>query len=156
MITLISMEAVDFQHYLEVSIREYGEEHVRAGNWQPSEALERSLKEFEQLLPNGLSTENNYIYTIFEDETREKVGVVWFAVFKNRAVPRAFVYDFRIEEQHRRKGYATQALARLDERVRGLGIPSIGLHVFAHNQAARELYEKAGYQVMSLNMLKNL
>lgn len=37
-----------------------------------------------------------------------------------------------------------------------LGLRYLGLHVFAHNRGALQLYEKLGYTVRSLNMLKTL
>ncbi len=37
-----------------------------------------------------------------------------------------------------------------------LGIDKIELHVFAHNAAARALYEKAGYAISSLYMAKQV
>ncbi|WP_420851953.1 hypothetical protein [Paenibacillus allorhizoplanae] len=39
---------------------------------------------------------------------------------------------------------------------REIGIKSIGLHVFAHNQIARGLYEKLGYEETSIVMAKEL
>jgi len=156
MIQLIPMVEEDFQAYLEKAIIEYGEEQARAGNWHPSEAQERSEKEYQHYLPNGLATENNTLYTIFDETCSEKLGMIWMAVFVDRAVPMSFIFDFHIYEAHRRKGYATQALAAIEEKAAGLGAGSIGLHVFAHNRAARALYEKAGYQINSVNMIKKL
>jgi ribosomal protein S18 acetylase RimI-like enzyme len=44
----------------------------------------------------------------------------------------------------------------LEALATDLGLRYLGLHVFAHNPGARQLYEKLGYTVRSLNMIKNL
>ncbi len=156
MIKLIPMEESVYQQYLKTSTKEYGEEHVKAGNWHPSEAHARAEREFQDLLPKGLSTENNYIYTICDESTGTHVGMIWIAVSTNRAIPSAFIYDFRIDEEHRRKGYATEALVAIEDKILELGVHQIGLHVFGHNHAARALYEKVGYQITGLMMRKEL
>ena len=42
------------------------------------------------------------------------------------------------------------------EKARELDLKSIGLHVFAYNKVAKNLYESMGYEVSSLNMIKKL
>ncbi len=64
--------------------------------------------------------------------------------------------DLAIFEQHRRRGYASEALRLLEEKVREQGLDTISLHVFGHNHAARELYEKSGYAVTNVNMSKKI
>ncbi len=51
---LIPMTQAEFEAFLERTIPEYAADHVRAGNWTEEESLERSRKEFEDLLPQGL------------------------------------------------------------------------------------------------------
>ena len=53
-------------------------------------------------------------------------------------------------------GYGTQALRAVEERASELGAASVELHVFGHNPAARALYEKVGYETMSVVMAKRL
>ena len=61
-----------------------------------------------------------------------------------------------IYEEYRRRGYGRQTLAALDEKAKELGLDTISLHVFGHNQAAIALYQQAGYQTTSLYMAKKL
>lgn len=97
MVQLVAMEQKDFEPYLERDIKEYAEEHVRNGNWKKEEALERSRKEHEQLLPDGLQSKDQYLYSIFDDTSRQKLGVLWVNITSNQA----FIYDFRIDEAER-------------------------------------------------------
>ena len=66
------------------------------------------------------------------------------------------IYDFLIYEEHRRKGYGKQTLVALEEKVKELGIETIALHVFGHNQAAIDLYQKTGYKMTNIQMQKKL
>jgi ribosomal protein S18 acetylase RimI-like enzyme len=152
MIQLIPMQQEDFEAYLERDIREYAEEHVRNGNWKPEEALERSRKEHEQLLPDGLRSKNQYLFSIIDVAGDQKLGMLWVNVENNQA----FVYDFRIDESQRGKGYGKQALRALDEKLKQMNVESVALHVFGDNLVAQELYKKMGYQITGIHMRKML
>lgn len=155
MIQLVPMSISDFEIYLNESIQSYADEKIRAGNWSEAEGLELSRQEFAQLLPDGVATPDNYLYTL-ENEDEEVVGILWVAkrIWGGRLV--AFVYDVAIKEDYRRRGYAQQAFLALEDAMREKGMVEIALHVFGHNHAARALYEKLGYTITNINMSKQL
>lgn len=155
-VDLISMDEADFHAYKNRSIVEYAQEHIRTGRWSPEEGMQKAEQQYRELLPEGLSSPNNYLFTIQKRITGEKVGILWFAIQKRGGKSSAFVYDVWIEEQFRRRSYGEQAFLALEEQVRALGIDTIGLHVFGHNHAARALYEKLGYVATNINMVKTL
>ncbi|CAG0990353.1 partial diamine N-acetyltransferase, partial [Anaerolineae bacterium] len=70
--------------------------------------------------------------------------------------PTAFIYDFIIDEPHRGQGYGRQALAALDQQAVALGVETISLHAFAHNQTAIALYQKLGYAITDVHMSKKI
>jgi ribosomal protein S18 acetylase RimI-like enzyme len=154
MITLIPMNETEFQTYLAKAIREYANEKVQAGNWTIDEAPERSRQEFEGYLPQGIKTPDNFLYSLL-NETNEKVGFLWYATLPKQP-GQAFIYDFEIYETFRRKGYASQALAGLEQEARSRGLNQIELHVFGHNTAARELYKKMGFAETNVMMSKKI
>ena len=59
----------------------------------------------------------------------------------------AHVADFGITvaARHRRRGIGTALLGAADAWARDAGISKLELHVFPHNEAAINLYEKLGY-----------
>jgi ribosomal protein S18 acetylase RimI-like enzyme len=67
-----------------------------------------------------------------------------------------FIYDIAIDESQRGKGYGRQAMQLIEEKARELGLRQMGLHVFAKNKVALNLYESLGYETKSLNMIKDL
>ena len=153
MISLRPLSKAEFETYLEGAIQDYAQEHVTAGNWQAAEALDRARQEFQQLLPDGVASQNQHLFTVL-NEAAEPVGMIWFAV--QGTPPSAFIYDFRIHDQFQRRGYGQQAMTAIEARVKELGLARIGLHVFGHNHAARALYEKMGYQVTNVLMEKKI
>jgi RimJ/RimL family protein N-acetyltransferase len=156
MVQLVPMSEADLEAYLAYALPDYAQEHVRAGNWPADEALERAQQQFDELLPEGVATEDHYLYTIQEEASATEVGVLWFMARDWGGRPRAFVLDVRIHEAFRRRGYASQALAALEDRVCALGLTGIVLHVFGHNRPARALYQKLGFVETDLWMAKDL
>ncbi|HXN92242.1 MAG TPA: GNAT family N-acetyltransferase [Candidatus Sulfotelmatobacter sp.] len=154
-INLEPMTQEQYEAWLPGEVADYAHEHVLTGRWSEAEALQLSRDEHEKLLPQGLATPDNHLWSIVRSSDREPVGMLWMGVV-HKPSRRAFIYNIEIYPQFRRHGYAMQAMLRLEEEARGLGLDAIGLHVFGHNTAARPLYEKLGYVPTNINMTKGL
>ena len=150
------MSEDDFRAYQENEIREYAEDKIRSGAWSQENAYELSVQTHRRLLPEGLATPGQYIFSIRDEDLGQNVGVIWFARFEEGGKRLAFIYDLIILEQFRRRGYGTQAMLALEEKVKEVGLDTIALHVFGFNQAALGLYEKVGYEITDINMAKTL
>jgi ribosomal protein S18 acetylase RimI-like enzyme len=137
MIRLVPMTEQEYRIFLDRSIREYAEDKVRAGAWSQTEALARSRREHRTLLRDGLKSKYHHLYTIRESDGGEAVGVLWFRANLDSATPSGFIFDIEIDESHRRKGYARQAMQQLEEIARKMGLRWLELHVFAFNGGAR-------------------
>ena len=156
MTVLVPMTAAVFGPYLEAAVSNYARDNVESGRWPEKGALARSRADFDSLLPQGPKTPNNYLFEIKSAETGPTIGFLWFAAVAKGGLRSAFVYDIEIEPEFRRQGHAKAAFVALEQRVRDLGLSSIGLHVFGRNPDARALYDSLGYRVTGINMLKNL
>jgi len=154
MVQLIPMKEDEYKEYVKHSSAEYAQDKVASGNWHPDEALMRAKQEFQNELPNGLKTENQYLYSLADELTGQSVGMIWFMLDLKRPIPVAFIFDFVIYESFRRKGYGLKALKSAEQKAGEMGAKRMELHVFAFNTGARALYEKAGYEVTNLNMAK--
>lgn len=153
---LSPMRAEVFPSYLENAILGYAEDCVASHRWPSEGAIERSRADFQNGLPQGLATPENYLYEIKATELGPTVGVLWFAIEEKNGLRNAYVYDIEIYTQHRRLGHALQAFVLLEPIVGALGLDRIGLHVFRHNPGAQAMYEKLGYEVTGINMQKRL
>jgi ribosomal protein S18 acetylase RimI-like enzyme len=155
MIQLKPMTEAEFQSYLAGLIDDYGQEHVTSGNWRAEEAAEKSAAEIQGLLPEGLATPEQHLFSL-KNEDGLSVGMLWFAVTERGGKRGAFIYDVRVYDQFQRRGYATQAFQALEALVREMDLAAISLHVFGHNTAARALYEKLGFVTKSVFMAKTI
>ena len=89
MITLEAISPAEYKTWLTQAIRDYAEDKVSSGNWDASEALDRSGAEFHRLLPDGPATPDNFIFSLMapnastkagEEAAPVSVGVLWFAL----------------------------------------------------------------------------
>ena len=151
---LVPMTQSEFEAFIEHIIPDYAADKVRAGHWSEDEALEKSRKQTESLLSQGLQTKDHFLYTLYDGE--EAVGMIWLRAELDRPVKSGFIFDVEIKEEFRGKGYGKQAMLLIEEKARELGIRRMGLNVFAYNDVAKNLYEGIGYKVSSMNMLKDL
>lgn len=149
MVKLEPLQQEDFERFLEREIQQYAADHVRNGNWPAEGANERSRKEFEHYLPDGIHSKDQYLYSII-DEDGNKIGVLWVQV-KDR---KGFIFNFVIDEEFRGKGFGRQALTAMDEKLKSMDVESVALHVFGDNVTAQELYKKMGFQITGIHMKK--
>lgn len=149
------MTEAELQEFLEPAIAGYAQGHIDDGQWTKEEALEKSRAEYQSLLPEGVASPNQYLFTLV-NEGQQNVGVLWFARREQQGQASAWVYDVLINEAFRRRGYGSQAFRAMEQKVRELGLTKIGLHVFGNNHAAQEMYKKLGYEVTNVLMAKTL
>jgi ribosomal protein S18 acetylase RimI-like enzyme len=142
--------------YLQSSVAGYADDNVAAGRWPAQGCVERSLAEFESLLPQGLATPNHHLFEILAAEGGPTVGFVWLAVEERHGIRGAFVYDVEVKPAYRRQGHAQRAFEQLETLAMSLELSTIGLHVFGHNPGAQALYAKLGYRVTGINMQKQV
>lgn len=153
---LVPMRGEEFKAFLASSAAAYAEDNIKSGRWLREGAHARALADLKASLPQGVNTPNNYLFEILGSPKNVAVGYIWCAIQDNYGQRSAFVYDVEIKPEFRRQGLATEAFEAIQGHVAALGIESIGLHVFAFNEAAIALYRKLGFQVTGVNMQKKL
>lgn len=156
MITLRPMSREEYKAYLVHNVAEYAAEKVKAGNWPEEGSLELAQKEFDGYLPQGLETPGQHLCTICDAETGAAVGMIWYGCTPDNKKSLWFIYDFMMDENMRGHGYGSAALAELEALAKQEGIFTIRLHVFGHNTNALRLYEKAGYVVTNIQMMRQV
>lgn len=155
MIELVPMNEKDFQGYLEFSVKNYAEEKVKSGNWPQEGSFERSEKEFKKLLPNGLKTADNYLFSAMDSKTN--VGMIWIAKRKDDGINDIiWIYDIVVEHEERGKGHGYEIMKALETKTKEFSLSTIKLHVFGHNAPAISLYRKLGYSITNMIMEKTL
>jgi RimJ/RimL family protein N-acetyltransferase len=156
MIQFRAMTDSEFLPYLDELYRGYADEQVKAGSWPADRGLELAKAEIHEMLPDGLTTQNNFLYSLIAPNEPSPIGVIWILIRERNNQKEAFIADIVIFDAFRRKGYGAQALKSLNETVKGMGVHRIRLQVFGHNKVARDLYEKSGYKMVNIYMEKQV
>lgn len=147
----------EFDRYMEWSILDFSKDLVKAGRCNEDVAYERSKAEFDEMLPQGKNTVNNFIYVMVNTKN-EDVGFIWYKkCFDNEA----FICDFLILEEFRKKGYGKQTLLLIENEAKEKKISRIALNVFKFNLEAMSLYNYLGYKMLkedsgSMYMVKDI
>ncbi|MCJ1989660.1 GNAT family N-acetyltransferase [Lactococcus carnosus] len=153
MLTLTKMHQANFDDYMATAITTYASEKEANGSWPKADALSNAETAYQQLLPDGLLTADNYLYII--QEKAETLGYIWFAK-SNQDSETAFIYDFEIYPAFQNRGFGTQALSLVESEAKQLGFSALSLHVFGSNAPAIHLYKKVGFGVTDISMRKTL
>lgn len=156
MIHLRRMTEVEYQSWLAIVVADYAREKMEAGFFKSEEALQKSKNEFSKLLPDGIDTPDQYLYSIVDSSELEAVGMIWFARINGQAGPMAYIYDLMVYSAYRRRGYGEAAMHLLEEKVHEVGLDTIELNVFGQNRPARALYQKMGYSEAAITMNKKI
>lgn len=152
-VLLVPMNEAEYVIWRAKSETNYRDEIVKNGSTL-AEAQKKADEDFARLLPEGLKSKDQYLFSIKADS--DWVGTLWLGV---RGAPdnrKSYIYDIVLNEETRGKGIGKKAMILLEDEVRKLGLRHIGLHVFGHNKVARSLYESLGYEITNLNMEKTL
>ncbi|WP_421781870.1 GNAT family N-acetyltransferase [Kiloniella litopenaei] len=151
---LVPMTETEYPAWRDHGIKAYAEDKAQSG-YSPENALKLAKESYENGLPQGLNTPDNYIFTI-QNATEQPVGALWFAVKEHYGKKSAFIYDIEINPAERGKGLGKATMLSLETEVKKLGVNKIGLHVFAFNKTAHALYASLGYKTTDITMEKTI
>lgn len=132
----------------------YAADRATADRTSLDEATEFAKRQYADLLPQGVNTPGHFFAWVLAGGVEGPVGFVWYFTSPERR--EAFIYDLWIGPEHRRRGYATAALAAVADDARRRGCERLGLNVFATNPGAAALYRKCGFEVVASHMNRPL
>ena len=151
---LTPMSEESFAWYKANSSPNYARDKVASGEWEEDDALDKARELFDEMMPQGLDTPDNFLFEIVDEWDDVTVGMLWFKVEERGGDREAYVCDIFVKPEHQRKGHASRAFRRLEDTVKDLGLSGIGLNVFGNNVQAHRLYERLGYEPLNIYMFK--
>ncbi|WP_034269002.1 GNAT family N-acetyltransferase [Actinospica robiniae] len=151
-IVLDPMSQDEFAHFVVWAVREQAAHHIRTGKCTPETALDYAKGEYLLALPDGLQTQGSYLYTVRDAATGRRVGSLFLMLRHRAEAMETFVFNIVVDEQERRRGYGRAMMRASFHWAREHGTASVGLHVFGHNTAARELYTSLGFRETNISM----
>jgi ribosomal protein S18 acetylase RimI-like enzyme len=154
MLKLVPLTQAEFDPWIARVRRNFIDDLITYHSLSREEATMAADQQIDGALKQGLGTPNNFIFRL--ESEAQSVGAIWFAVRGGQAAKKLFVSDIFIDENQRGKGYGKKAMLLIEEKARELGLARIGLHVFAKNTPAVELYRSLGFEDTSHLMDKVL
>jgi ribosomal protein S18 acetylase RimI-like enzyme len=155
MIKLRKMSQQEYTDYLSTAVVNYADEKIKGEGLTQEHATKLAQESYAAQLPQGLETQNQFLFSVVDNADGKVIGMVWFAS-KQAPKPHAFIYDISLNADNRGKGLGKQLMKLTEAEVQRLGLKSIGLHVFGHNTTAISLYEKTGFRTTNRIMVKDL
>ena len=153
MITLQKMTVKEFSDYSQKTIQAYAKEKQQTEHIPLSEAIKNAEAEYQHLLPLGLATKENYLYTIQDDDKVK--GRIWLATYRGNPEI-AFIYDILIYPTFQNQGLGTKAIILAEKEMKKHGYKFLQLHVFGNNPRAIHVYEKLGLKATDIIMQKRI
>ncbi|MDA0782121.1 MAG: GNAT family N-acetyltransferase [Rickettsiales bacterium] len=150
----ICVSSMDKSHYRSFSkrvIKEYAHKMVGGGKWNENGSNDKSAKVFNEILPDGLKSENNYLFVI-KDKECSIIGDLWLQKRGNNL----HIVSIYINETKRNTGVGTNVAVWLEKWAGENGFDSITLYVFDANKSAKRFYTKLGFTEYDNGMRKNI
>ena len=78
MVQLEPMTETQYQSYLDTAVEDYAQAHLKSGDCAPEDALRLAQEDYQKLLPDGLQSKNNFLFSIHDDALgdNETIGMV--------------------------------------------------------------------------------
>ena len=149
MIRFRKLNEEEYRGFANKEIEEYAETLMKGRGLDKEAALSESQREFDDLMPEGFRTKDQFVSFIEDARSGKPVGEIWFGYEEEVGARQVFLAEFLIYERERRKGYATAALAEMERIAIADGCAVSALYVWDHDPGAYELYEKCGYRTVS-------
>ena len=148
------MRNEEFERWLPRLREGYATDIMRNGGASEADARKKAVVDIERLFPNGQPSSDQFVFVVEADG--EPVGELWVAEREGDLGRGLWIYDVQIEEAHRRRGYAKEAMLLAEEEARRRGLSRVALNVFGGNAAARGLYQSLGYLETAVLMSKRV
>jgi GNAT superfamily N-acetyltransferase len=144
----------EFADWLPLMRDRYAKDMIGHAALPPERARSKAVDDVERLFPGGEPSPDQLVFVIEADG--EPVGNLWLADRDDSFQRAVFVYDIRVDESQRGKGYGRAAMVFAEEEARRRGHDRVALNVFGGNEVARSLYRSLGYDENAVSMSKKL
>jgi GNAT superfamily N-acetyltransferase len=130
----------------------FAEELTMNGGLDPAAARVKADADTAQLFPGGRPCREQLLFVI--EAGGERVGELWLAEREEQRRRVLWVYQLRVDERHRGRGFARAAMDFAEQEAGRRGLSHVALNVFGGNEAARGLYRSLGYTEDAVSMSK--
>src|SRR5690349_14557512 len=120
------MREDEFAAWLPLMRERYAADMVAHAGMSPERAAAKAADDTARLFPGGVPSARHSVYVIEADG--EAVGDLWLTEREETMEPCLFVYDVRLDEQYRGRGYGRAAMLFAEEEARRRSIDRVALN----------------------------
>jgi GNAT superfamily N-acetyltransferase len=153
-VQLRPMRDDEFADWLPAMRRRYTDDMVHDAGLSAERADVKATEDIERLFPGGTPSDEQLVFVV--EAEGETVGDLWLAERDDSFQRCIFIFDIRLDESQRGKGYGKAAMLFAEEEARRRGFDTVALNVFGRNATARNLYRSLGYEENAVAMSKTL
>lgn len=153
-VSLRPMSDEEFATWLPEMRQSYANDIEANGGASKEDAERKALVDTERLFPDGQPSAEQLVLVI--EAEGEIVGDLWLAEMDTSQGRSLWIYDIRVDEACRGRGYGRQAMLFAEEEARRRGLRRVALNVFGGNEPARNLYRSLGYVENAVAMSKRV
>ena len=154
-VNLRPMSEDEFARWLPGARERYAADIARSGGGSDEEAARRkAIEDTERLFPGSRPSPDQFVFIVEADG--EDVGEFWFSEQPTGLGRCLWIYDIRIDERYRGRGYGRATMLSAETEARRRGYSRVGLNVFGGNDIARSLYQSLGYEENAIFMSKTV
>src|SRR5262245_21219856 len=107
-VVLRAMTEADYAEWSPMAREGYAQSFVDSGIMTKAKADERAAKDFGELLPDGIASDNQFLWTAWDGDVR--VGYLWVTILTEVGAPRSYIYAIDVLPEQRRRGHARAML----------------------------------------------
>ena len=146
---LEKLTELDYSRWIDISTKAQAKDRAFTNQTDVKEEYQKLLQILPMLLPEGLDTPGHYFFQAKNDESSE-LGFVWIGPLPDLKEKEIFLYDIRLKDKHRSKGFGRKILHMVHEKLKEMGYESIYLNVLKANYA-KNLYMSLSYKTIQEN-----
>lgn len=156
MVSFRPVHAHEFAAFVDYFIADYATEIEVNYRLSKDAALNQARNETALSFPDNEKTPGQVLLCItwLNAGEEQHIGYLWYK--PDPELKSAYINDFYLFPAFRGKGLGSEAMKRLEEKLRAEGFTQLKLRVAAYNQQARRVYEANGFGVTGINMNKVL
>ena len=154
MIYLRAMTDEEFEKFKVTSQREYATGFAECEGIEFEKALKGASEQFDRMITNGLQTPGHLFFQAIEEKSGESIGFLWLGIQDRLGRKVTSINDIFIQASHRGNGYGKALMKCVEHEAQKAGSKRIRLHVFQHNETARNLYTSMGFHPTNSDMVK--
>lgn len=146
----------EFAEYVRFSMELFASEKMRGEGLTRNAAWKIAQESMQNKFPHGLSSENQCVFVVCFGEGAAPIGFVWLEERDRDGKKSVYIYDIYIKPEFQGQGLGQKTMEAIEGIARERGAGRVQLHVFGHNERARNLYEKMDYRATNIMMAKDL